>query len=220
MAHLRQKVSLSGTLADLVSSGADFAPETAHIYTGVHMARCMHLSGVSGNDAGRLIGVFQMAKFLRIVAMVAAERIADAFDALDGIANGVIVKTDNGDPDDLPDAETVGNPIAARPRDVRRVATRAKAPQTRTRLAGKVIYTPVGTQRQINAMLAELTGVKTMKAFVLRDLAKHPGSSNAEVRARVAATAKKAGLSVESVDNVIWQLVNKGQINKQSEAAD
>lgn len=164
-----------------------------------------------------------MAKMIRIMALVAAERIAEALDALEGIANGVTVKTDNGDPADMDEAESVGNPLAvaaARKRDVRRVSAAPAAParSTRTRLAGKVIYTPAGTQRQINALMETLTGVKTMKAFVLRDLVKHPGSSNAEVRARIGKTAEKAGLSVESVDNVIWQLVNKGQITKQSEA--
>lgn len=168
-----------------------------------------------------------MAKMIRIMALVAAERIAEALDALEGIANGVTVKTDNGDPADMADGETVGDERwtalerhDVRKRDVRRVAAAPAVARnaTRTRLAGKVIYTPAGTQRQINALMETLSGVKTMKALVLRDLVKHPGSSNAEVRARIGKPAEKAGLSVESVDNVIWQLVNKGQITKASEA--
>lgn len=167
-------------------------------------------------------------KLMRMFATVAADRMADALEALADVAESVVFKTHNGDPADLPDATSFEaadvvdeEPTPARrASDVRRVVnhTPIKRPVTRARLAGKVLYTPMGTARQIEKMLADLRGVPTMRALVLRDLAKHPGSSNREVRERIATAAKKNGLSVESVDNVIWQLVNKGQITKRADA--
>lgn len=169
-----------------------------------------------------------MAKLLRIVVRVSADKIADALDVLADIATGKVSVTSDDGPDDNgdgPRSTELDNgdddtPVR-RPRDVRqlkadRTAVAQRSTAGRTRLAGKVIYTPVGTKRAIDKMMAELTGVKTMKALVLRDLATHPGSSNKEVRERIAKPAQKYGLSIESVDNVIWQLVNKGTIGKQS----
>lgn len=159
-----------------------------------------------------------MAKLIRIVAMVAAAQIADALDALGGIADTVTMETATGGTVAVPSDDDDDDAAEVRRPDVRRVATAGRPTVARTRMAGKVIYTPAGTQRQITRMLEELRGVTSMRALVLRDLAKHPGSSNREVRERIATRAKAAGLSVESVDNVIWQMVNKGQITKRAEA--
>lgn len=161
-----------------------------------------------------------MAKLVSMVVMVAANKVADVLELLGDVADTVTMQTtasaERADVDDADDEE----PIVPRRRDVRTVAARpaAMAQRGRTRIAGKVIYTPVGTARQITKMLDELRGVTSMRAMVLRDLAKHPGSSNREVRERIAAKAKAAGLSVESVDNVIWQLVNKRVIGKEAAA--
>lgn len=162
-----------------------------------------------------------MAKMVRLMVQCAAERVAEALEALadfDDVTiqrRAAVEQTDTDDTDDDTDTEVP----AQRKRDVRRVATvpTARPVQTRTRMAGKVIYTPVGTAKQIQKSLDALRGVTTMRAMVLRDLAKHPGSSNKEVRTRIEPAARKAGLSVESVDNVIWQMVNKGQISKAAE---
>lgn len=166
-----------------------------------------------------------MAKMLRMMARVAENKIADALEALAGIADGVTFQTADT-AIDVPDVDDVDTPVAAkRPTLARKVAAQSapvmtgRAPQAgRTRLAGKVIYTPAGTQRQIDKMLSDLRGVTNMRALVLRDLAKHPGSSNKEVRERIAKAAAKAGLSVESVDNTIWTMVNGKILDKASAA--
>lgn len=161
-----------------------------------------------------------MAKFVVMMVKVAENKIADALETLANVAESVIVKTDRpSDTETAEEREMVGGAEEdeVRPRKRAAVVARSAAPVVkRTRLAGKVIYTPAGTKRQIDAVLAELRGQQTMRAFVMTDLVKHPGSSNAEVRERIAKQATKAGLSVESVDNVIWQMVNKGQITKRS----
>lgn len=164
-----------------------------------------------------------MAQMIKLVALVAISKMAEALDSLADIAENVTMESipkgvsmaaaHNGDDDD-----DVTPPVAARRRDVRPVQTAHRAStvaQRPARLAGKVIYTPAGTARQIDKMLADLRGVKTMRALVLKDLVKHPGSSNREMRERLAAKAAAAGLSIESIDNVIWQAVNKGQIAKE-----
>jgi hypothetical protein len=160
---------------------------------------------------------------VRIMVAVGLDKLADIIDAVT-TANGVAT-LQTGQPSDTERTDMADDEEPDTPADraVRRTAIangqrQTVQPQRRqsTRIAGKVIYTPAGTQRQITRLLDELRGVKTMRAFVLRDLAKHPGSSNREVRERIATDAKRNGLSVESVDNVIWQLVNKGLIEKQA----
>lgn len=188
------------------------------------MARRVQLCWLAANSGG-LTGVFQMAKMLRMMARVAENKIADALEALAGIADGVTFQTADT-AIDVPDVDDVDPPVVAkRPALARRVSAAPSAAQPvrstgRTRLAGKVIYTPAGTQRQIDKMLADLRGVNNMRALVLRDLAKHPGSSNKEVRARIAKAADKAGLSVESVDNTIWTMVNGKLLTKESASAE
>lgn len=92
------------------------------------------------------------------------------------------------------------------------VAT-AKPRQTiNPRVGARVLYTPAGTQRQVMAALAKLTP-GTVRAHVMRDLVKHPGSRNADVRARLA----KRDVNPESVDNAIWTMVNAGLLRKEAE---
>lgn len=164
-----------------------------------------------------------MAKMVRLILSVAADKVAETLELLADVSDDIrMQRSDATDTtDDGEDEEPIVN---VRKRDVRRVnvapVTNGRQPAPRTRMAGKVIYTPVGTAKQIAKTLDSLRGQSTMRALVLRDLAKHPGSSNKEVRGRVESSAKKAGLSVESVDNVIWQMVNKGLISKAAEAAD
>lgn len=161
-------------------------------------------------------------KMLRMLARVAENKIADALEALAGIADGVTFQAADVAIDADEEDET---PIVTKRPTLARKVTQSAAAQParstgRTRLAGKVIYTPAGTQRQIDKMLADLRGVNTMRALVLRDLAKHPGSSNKEVRERIAKAAAKAGHSVESVDNTIWTMVNGKLLTKESAAAE
>ncbi len=77
------------------------------------------------------------------------------------------------------------------------------------------LYSPVGTAKQIRAALEALRPL-TLDAFVYADLVQHPGSKNADIRERLTKNKSfaKAGLSVESVDNVIWRMVNKGLVGK------
>lgn len=77
------------------------------------------------------------------------------------------------------------------------------------------LYTPAGTKKQMAKALSELRD-GTLDAYVFSDLIAHPDSRNADVRDRLAKNRGfvKAGLSVESVDNVIWKMVNDGLIAK------
>lgn len=77
------------------------------------------------------------------------------------------------------------------------------------------IYTPAKTKREMNAALAKLRD-GTLDAFVLSDIIEHGEARNADVRERLAKSKafQKSGLSVESVDNVIWRMVNNGLIAK------
>lgn len=86
---------------------------------------------------------------------------------------------------------------------------------TRTGNGRVKLYSPAGTNRQMLKSLESLRA-GTLDAFVLADVIAKPGSRNAEIRERLAKNKAfiKANLSVESVDNVIWRLVNKGLIAK------
>lgn len=168
-------------------------------------------------------GAFEMAKKVRLIVAVAAEKLADLIGRLTA-EEGVTVALATGDaaepvyPDPIDDDEDEEVTAAMARQSKRKQAAVAPTPTRRSlnpRPGGRVIYTPAGTQKQITAMLAQLTK-GTMTAAVLTDIAKHPGTSNAEVRARLAPFCKKTGLSVESVDNVIWQQVNKGRILKEA----
>lgn len=166
-----------------------------------------------------------MAKKVRLIVAVAAEKLADLIGRLTA-EEGVTVALATGDaaepvyPDPIDDDEVEEVTAAMARQSKRKQAAQAAQPvatrrSINPRPGGRVIYTPAGTQKQITAMLAQLTK-GTMTAAVLTDIAKHPGTSNAEVRARLAPFCKKTGLSVESVDNVIWQQVNKGRILKEA----
>lgn len=160
-------------------------------------------------------------KTVTMLVKVAQSKIADVLEMLTDVTESVTVQTGGSAPD-IDDVDVIDLEPTRRPRDVRKVVTMPgrKSSAPRTRLAGKVIYTPVGTQRQLDKLMQELSGVKSVRAFVMRDLVKHPGSSNAEVRARIGKSIEKIDKSVESVDNVIWQMVNNGQITKQSADAE
>lgn len=165
-----------------------------------------------------------MAKMVSMVVKVSADKIADVLEMLADVADTVTMATAETGETPVAEEEEDETPVTRRPVLARRIAApvapvRRVASAPRTRLAGKVIYTPAGTQRQITKMLEDLRGVSSMRALVLRDLAKHPGSSNKEVRERIAAKAKSLGLSVESVDNTIWTMVNAKLLNKESAEA-
>lgn len=167
-----------------------------------------------------------MARIIRLTLAVAAEKLADMVDAAREL--GAAVSFDDNSPiavdaadDDENDTETR---IAGKVRGRRTAPAPAATPKRVVRQArpnngaGKVVtYTPAGTAAQIRKTLESLRG-GTMTAFVFDDLAKHPGSRNAEVRERLAKKAAKAGLSVESVDNVIWKLTKDGLVEKEVSA--
>lgn len=159
--------------------------------------------------------VESMAKLKRLVIEVAAERIAEVLELLADVTESVTMQNGAAGEEE---AENERRPMPQR--ITRPAATgRSVATAPRTRLAGRVVYTPAGTQRQIEKLLSDLRGSKTMRAFVLADLAKHPGSTNREVRERIGKTAAKHNLSIESVDNIIWRMVGDGTITKAAEAA-
>lgn len=164
-----------------------------------------------------------MARLIRLIVAVAAENLADIVDHLTEAGATV---TMSGNVADMASAMTGADVDAdTETRISRKVRARAAVdvePVKRARRAnpnaGKtVLYTPAGTKMQIAKTLANLRG-GTMAAFVYSDLMAHPGSRNAEVRERLSKKAAKAGLSVESVDNVIWQQVNKGLLKKEVQA--
>lgn len=165
-----------------------------------------------------------MAKLVRLMVAVAAEKLADVIESITADGGTVALAGTSGAADDEMDAgEVPAALVRGSKRRITRLAQAAEVPapspangvrrSINPRPGGRVIYTPVGTQKQITAMLAGLQS-GTMTAAVLTDIAKHPGTSNADVRKRLAPWAKKNGLSVESVDNVIWSQVNKGRIAK------
>lgn len=160
-----------------------------------------------------------MARMIRLTVAVAAEKLADLIETITESGAAVIAAAGRTSDTEADSDESTDTPIgrAVRRANAGTAATRPRVVRA-ARLAGRVVYTPAGTQRHITKLLDELRGVQTMRAMVLRDLAKHPASSNADVRERIAAGAKKAGLSVESVDNVIWKLVTDGVVAKRSEA--
>lgn len=157
-------------------------------------------------------------KTMKVVLTVATGKMADLLDAVANVADkveimantAVVAAMEADDDDDVP----VVAVRSTRP-TLRKTVTVIAEPR-RTRLGGKVVYTPTGTAKYLRALVDSLNGVKTVKAFVLRDLVSNPQSSNAEIRARIAKTCAKNGVSVESVDNVIWKLVNDGVISKAS----
>lgn len=178
-----------------------------------------------------------MARMIRLVLAVAADKLADVLEYAQTnghhyqlVANGAFTDgiaddaTDNGiDPITEVDA-------AMRRRSTRAAGGRSAAPATNTatppavrrarinpRPGRVVLYTPAGTQRQIAQTLESLRGQNTMKAFVYRAIAKSATPvTNKIVRGKVAKAADANGQSVESVDNVIWQLVNKGLVAKEA----
>lgn len=159
-----------------------------------------------------------MAKMVRLIVRVTAAKVADALDVLADVADSIKVENaSTATPDDADDSTDDADDVVER--KVRTANAGGSTRKRSTRLPGRVIYTPAGTQKQITRLLDSLRGQNTMRAFVLRDLVKHPGSTNRDVRSRIEPAAKKAGLSIESVDNVIWQMVNKGQIEKQSDVS-
>lgn len=86
---------------------------------------------------------------------------------------------------------------------------------TRTGNGRAKLYSAAGTKRQMMSALESLRA-GTMDAFVLADVIAKPGSRNSEIRDRLSKNKAfvKSGLSVESVDNIIWKLVGKGLISK------
>lgn len=93
----------------------------------------------------------------------------------------------------------------------------ASAAQVRsTRGNGRAkIYTPAKTKREMNAALAKLRD-GTLQAYVLGDIIANGESRNADIRARLSKDRNfaKSGLSIESVDNIIWKFVNDGLLAK------
>lgn len=180
-----------------------------------------------------------MARMVRLVLAVAAEQLADVLDYATAnghpfqlVPAGAFTDGLNG-ADDVIDSAVGVDPItevdAAMTRRSARAAGGRSAPAIpptppavrRARINPRpgrvVLYTPAGTQRQIAQTLESLKGQSTMKAFVYRAIAKSNAPvTNKIVRGKVAKAADANGQSVESVDNVIWQLVNQGLVAKQA----
>lgn len=180
-----------------------------------------------------------MARMIRLVLAVAADKLADVLEyaTTNGhgyqlVPNGAFTDGMNGT-DDAIDVDPITEVEQAMTRRTARAAgTRTAVEQTRAALAtpptvrrarinprpGRVVlYTPAGTQKQIAQTLESLRGQNTMRAFVYRAIAKSSDPvTNKIVRGKVANAAEKNGQSIESVDNVIWQLVNKGLVAKQA----
>lgn len=147
---------------------------------------------------------------VNLIVTVAKERVADALDAMADIADRVTMERG---PVDMPKRPHTANPIA----DTTDVAVDAKPVRNvfHARPGKRVLYTPALTAAKMRAAIAKLDG-STLRAMVLADIAAHPKTSNADVRKRLTKRAEKLGLSVESVDNVIWQSVNRGELAKLS----
>lgn len=178
-----------------------------------------------------------MAKMIRIVLAVAAEKLADVLEFADKsqlhwqlVPNGAVAADETADdagdgieaPSEVDAAmqRRSARSAAAQPATPAPVATPRRA-SLNPRPGRVVLYTPAGTQKQIAKALDDLRGQNTMRAFVYRAIAKAGEPvTNKIVRAKVAKAAEKHGVSVESVDNVIWQMVNKGQIEKQAGEAE
>lgn len=169
-----------------------------------------------------------MAKMVRLMVAVAADKLADAIDAFGSF--GAVSIVSGHDPIASTDTADASEVEPALRRRTQRMAAGGTAPRQRQqtstpatvgrrsvnpRPGNVVLYTPVGTAKQIAATLASLTP-GSMSAAVLSDIAKHPGTTNREVRERLAKWAAKHSLSVESVDNVIWQHVNRGRLAKEA----
>lgn len=187
-----------------------------------------------------------MTQVIRLMVAVAAERLADIIEACTNagatmtFATGEMAALGMNADDDAEHEAAIDRQVAlanrgrVRPGPTRRDqmqrglervlsnpplsaagVTRANRQPT-SRIGRRVLYTPMGTKKQLTALLDALRGQKTMRALVIQDLVKHPGSLNADVRRRIGPLATKYGLSVESVDNVIWSLVNQKVISKQA----
>lgn len=103
--------------------------------------------------------------------------------------------------------------LAATNQRINRAATLPPARKPSTRVGAAVLYTPSGTRREMTKALDALRA-GSFDALVLADVMDHPESRNAEIRARLAKKIEKSGRSVESVDNIVWKLVNKGLLEK------
>lgn len=167
-----------------------------------------------------------MAKMIRLVADVAREKLADAMEALTAMGASVAVlgadAVTDADDDDTPVQRSNGKHTprtASAPLSMAGTTKRHAAPNGNTFRGRAVVYTPAGTQRQIDAAMAKLRP-GSLSAYVFKDLAKHPGSANADVRKRLSKIAEKIGASVESVDNIIWNQVNKGLLKKSAASTD
>lgn len=118
-----------------------------------------------------------------------------------------------------PGTRTLGTDVGRNIPDVHRVgsgATSAAAQVRSTRGNGRAkIYTPAKTKREMNAALAKLRD-GTLQAYVLGDIIANGESRNADIRARLSKDRNfaKSGLSIESVDNIIWKFVNDGLLAK------
>lgn len=156
-----------------------------------------------------------MKRITLTVAVDAAE-LADTLETLGQMgADVTLTASGNGRPiiaqpsHDGDDDDVVAQPVkranAAR-------ATTATPQQAASGNRGRaVVYTPVGTQRQITAALDKLRK-GTLSAYVLTDIVKHPETSKRDMLARLGPKLAKAGLSVESVDNVVWNLQKRGAV--------
>lgn len=155
-------------------------------------------------------------KTIKLTLAVGLDKLADIIDVIKRMdipatlgGDDIISATPAMDADDDDDVDVDEVPAAVA------VSRRAATVKPVTRAAGvggnrgPVVYTPVGTQRQIDATMAKLTK-GTMSAFVLADLAKHPQSRKRDMLARLAKPVAKAGLSLDSVDNTVWLLQRKG----------
>lgn len=148
---------------------------------------------------------------MRYIITVARERAADMLEALADIADNVTPMSDTSTGPKRHNVPTVETTT-----DVETVETAAPVRNVFHARPGKrVLYTPALTAAKMKAALAKLEA-GTMRALVLNDIVKHPKSTNGQVRSRIAVRAAKLGLSVESVDNVIWQAVNRGELAKLS----
>lgn len=158
-------------------------------------------------------------KTVRMIVDVASDKVGDLIEAIrdmgGALAMGTFGTPGNGAAVEDDEPATVTRKVVTANKQMRaklaasRTATPARQTVTGSRPGRYVVYTPVGTAKQIEKTLAALRP-GSVSAFVLKDLAKHPGSQNADVRKR----AERAKLNPESVDNAIWQLVNRGALKK------
>lgn len=156
-----------------------------------------------------------MAKTVKLIIAAAADKVADIIETLSAMDISATISTmgQSTAPVATVDDDDSGDDVMNRPLATAKRGSKVPAASTAKRKTGgnrgPVVYTPVGTQRQINAAMETLRK-GTMAAYVFADVSKHPETSKREMIERLSARLAKAGLSTESIDNTVWSLQNRG----------